>query len=89
MLTIKNEGPAGLDFSELRVESARDCPEPALRMELIAFTPSEEWWCRSRPTEGNIVLSADSVRALRDQLDAWLEQNAPPTPNSVVSGSLV
>ena len=80
MLTIKNEGTAGLDFSELRVESARDYPKPALRMELRY---------RSHPPEGNIVLSVDSVRALRDQLDAWLEQNAPPTPNPVVSGSLV
>lgn len=79
MLTIKNEGTAGIHFSELRVENAQDYPRPALRMELRY---------RGRPS-GNVVLFSDSVRAFRDQLDAWLKQNVTPASGPVVSGSLV
>jgi len=80
-LTIKNQGMAGPDFSTLRVrDSSGHYPAPALTVGVVA---------RDDAPARSVVLLADSVRALRDQLDAWLEQNGSPTPPSAVSGSLV
>lgn len=79
-LTIRNQGVAGQDFSTLRVRDPSSSPAPALTVDVIA--------CDCAPSRG-VVLLADSVRALRDHLDVWLDQNVPPAPDPVVSGSLV
>lgn len=80
-LTIRNQGMAGPVFSTLRVrDSSGHYPAPALTVDVMAYDGA--------PLRG-VVLLADGVRALRDQLDAWLEQNESLASASVVSGSLV
>jgi len=85
-LMIRNQGIAGPDFSMLRVQSMLRAPDPSsfptpvLTVDVVSYDGA---------LTRSVVLLADGVRALRDQLDAWLEQNVSSASDSVVSGSLV